>query len=135
MKHFLNLQSDPSDAVNQNLVMQKASLFVSRVSSLNQGLQSYQSTINRKISDDVDRINELGTKIQELNLQIQRVEAGKVETAMDLRDQRDLYLDELSSLAKVSYSENVDGIVKVRSTMWNLLPRIMSTRWRCTRIN
>lgn len=61
-----------------------------------------------------DRINELGTKIQELNLQIQRVEAGKVETAMDLRDQRDLYLDELSSLAKVSYSENVDGIVKVQ---------------------
>ena len=111
---FSEFAKDPSDAVNQNLVMQKASLFVSRVSSLNQGLQSYQSTINRKISDDVDRINELGTKIQELNLQIQRVEAGKVETAMDLRDQRDLYLDELSSLAKVSYSENVDGIVKVQ---------------------
>ena len=111
---FSEFAKDPSDAVNQNLVMQKASLFVSRVSSLNQGLQKYQSTINRKISDDVDRINELGKKIQELNLQIQRVESAGVETAMDLRDTRDLYLDELSTLAKVSYSENVDGVVKVQ---------------------
>ncbi len=111
---FSEFAKDPSDAVNQNLVMQKATLFVSRTSSLNQGLQDYQSTINRKISDDVSRINELGTKIQELNLQIQRVEAAGVETAMDLRDTRDLYLDELSSLAKVSYSENVDGVVKVQ---------------------
>lgn len=113
-KAFSEFAKDPSDAVNQNLVMQKASLFVSRVSSLNQGLQKYQSTINRKISDDVDRINELGKKIQELNLQIQRVESAGVETAMDLRDTRDLYLDELSTLAKVSYSENVDGVVKVQ---------------------
>lgn len=111
---FSEFAKDPSDAVNQNLVMQKATLFVSRVGSLNQGLQDYQSTINRKISDDVSRINELGSKIQELNLQIQRVESAGVETAMDLRDTRDLYLDELSTLAKVSYSENVDGVVKVQ---------------------
>lgn len=111
---FSEFAKDPSDAVNQNLVMQKATLFVSRVGSLNQGLQDYQSTINRKISDNVNRINELGSKIQELNLQIQRVESAGVETAMDLRDTRDLYLDELASLAKISYSENVDSIVKVQ---------------------
>ncbi len=104
---------DPNDAVNQNLVMQKASLFVSRSSSLYKGLQDYQSTINKKISDDVSRINELGKGIQELNLKISRVEAAGVETAMDLRDTRDLYLDELSSLASVTYSETVDGVYKV----------------------
>lgn len=111
---FSEFAKDPSDAVNQNLVMQKATLFVSRVSNLNQGLQDYQSTINKKITDDVNRINELGQKISELNLKIQRVESAGVETAMDLRDTRDLYLDELSRLAKVSYSESADGIVKVQ---------------------
>lgn len=111
---FSEFSKDPSDSVNQNLVMQKATLFVSRAASLNQGLKDYQGTINKKITDDIDRINDLGKKIQELNLKIQRVEAGNIETAMDLRDTRDLYLDELAKLTKVSYSETVEGIVKVQ---------------------
>lgn len=111
---FAEYAKDPSDAVNQNLVMQKSSLFVSRVSNLNQGLQDYQLTINKKISDDVKRINELGEKISKLNLQIQRIEAAGVETAMDLRDTRDLCIDELSKLAKVSFQEDSDGVIKVQ---------------------
>lgn len=111
---FSEYAKDPSDAVNQNLVMQKSSLFVSRVNNLNQGLHDYQSTINKKITDDVNRINELGKKISELNLKIQRIEAANVETAMDLRDTRDLYVDELATLAKVTYHEDVDGVVKVQ---------------------
>jgi flagellar hook-associated protein 1 FlgK len=111
---FSEFAKDPSDAVNQNLVMQKASLFVSRTKGLDQGLQDYQSTINTKISDDVDRINELGKKISELNLKIQKIEAANVETAMDLRDTRDLYLDELAGLANISYTETNEGVVKVQ---------------------
>ncbi len=111
---FAEFSKDPADAVNQNLVMQKSSLFMSRVSQLNKGLQDYQSTINKKISDDITRINELGSKISKLNLQIQRVEAAGVETAMDLRDTRDLYVDELSKLANISYREDADGIMKVQ---------------------
>lgn len=113
-KAFAEFSKDPSDEVNQNLVMQKSSLFVSRVAKVNDGLRDYQSTINKKITDDVNRINELGRKIQTLNLQIQRTEAAHVETAMDLRDTRDLYIDELSKLAKVSYTELSDGIVKLQ---------------------
>ena len=111
---FGEFAKDPSDAVNQNLVMQKSSLFVTRVSNLNKGLQDYQLTINKKLTDDVNRINELGKKISDINLKIQRIESAGVETAMDLRDTRDLYLDELSSLAKVSIREEIDGIVKVQ---------------------
>ena len=111
---FGEFSKDPSDAVNQNLVMQKSSLFVSRVANLNKGLQDYQLTINKKLTDDVNRINELGKKISTLNLQIQRIESAGVETAMDLRDTRDLYIDELSTLAKVSIREEIDGVVKVQ---------------------
>lgn len=111
---FSEFAKDPSDAVNQNLVLQKSSLFVSRSTSLYKGLQNYQNTINTKIKNDVTRINELGKEIQTLNLNIQRIEAAKVETARDLRDQRDLYLDELASLANISYKELPDGVVKVQ---------------------
>ena len=50
-------------------------------------MKSYQSNINEQIKDDVDRVNKIGNRIYELNLQIQKVEAGGQETAMTLRDE------------------------------------------------
>ena len=111
---FAEYAKNPNDSVNQNLVIQKAQLFVSRAQGVNDGLREYQLTINTKIKNDVERVNELGKEIVELNKEIQRIEAGKMETAMALRDQRDKDLDELASLASITYTENVDGMVSVR---------------------
>ncbi|MDD6056885.1 MAG: flagellar hook-associated protein FlgK [Clostridiales bacterium] len=110
---FQELSKAPDDSVNQNLVIQKAQLFLSRANAVYSGLQSYQYNMNTQIRDDVDRINEIGKAINELNLNIQKIEAGKLETAMTLRDARDQLLDELSALVNISYSETVDGVVKV----------------------
>lgn len=111
---FAEYAKDPSDSANQNLVVQKSELFISRAKSVYDGLKQYQTTINTKINNDVDRINEIGKAITKLNVQIQRIEAAGVETAASLRDERDNYLDELSGLANISYSETFDGIVKVK---------------------
>lgn len=111
---FAEFAKDPSADVNQNLVVQKGQLFISRAKAVYDGLNAYQTNLNTKIKDDVDRINEIGKNILELNKNIQRIEAGGVETAMQLRDVRDSYLDELSNLAKIEYSETYDGIVKIK---------------------
>lgn len=108
------LAKDPGSGVSQNLVIQKASLFIERSQALYGSLQEYQLNMNKQISDSVDRINKLGKQIVEINEAIRRVESGKVETAMQLRDQRDLILDELGTLANISFSENVEGVVKVK---------------------
>ena len=92
-KAFQEWAKTPDDSVKQNLVIQKANLFVSRSNAVYTGLSDYQSTINTQISDDIDRINELGNTIFKLNLEIQKVESGNVETAMTLRDERDNALD------------------------------------------
>lgn len=105
---------DPSDTVNQNLVVQKASLFLTREQNLYQGLAKYQTTINTKIRDDVTRINDLAEQIHDLNLKIERIEAGKTETAMDLRDQRDHAVDELSKLANITCVETVEGVYHIK---------------------
>lgn len=110
---FQELAKDPSDSVNQNLVIQKSSLFVSRCAGVYEGLKDYQKNINQQISDDIDRINELGQRIFELNLEIKQVEAGHTETAMTLRDERDNCLDELGTFAEITYKEDVNGMVKV----------------------
>lgn len=110
---FQELAKAPDDSVQQNLVIQKAGLFISRANAVYTGLSDYQSTINTQISDDIDKINELGKTIYELNKEIQKVEAGNIETAMTLRDQRDNALDELSSYVSISYKEDTNGMVKV----------------------
>jgi flagellar hook-associated protein 1 FlgK len=103
----------PDDEASLTLFVLKSSLFLSRAQSVYTGLQSYQYNINTQISDDIDRVNELGKTIYDLNAQICKVEAGGIETAMTLRDERDNALDELSSLVNISYSENSSGVVRV----------------------
>lgn len=104
---------DPSDAANQNLVIQKAGLFVSRAQAVYDGLKTYQSNLNEQVSDAIDDINKLGSTILELNKRIMAIESGGVETAMDLRDQRDLALDKLATYGSITYKELPNGAVKV----------------------
>lgn len=111
---FAEYAKDPSSDVVQNLVVQKGQLFVSRAKGVYDGLISYQTNMNTKLRDDVNRINEIGKTIVDLNRDIQRIEAGGVETAMQLRDERDKLIDELSGLAKIEYNETWDGITKIK---------------------
>lgn len=111
---FQGFAKIPDSSVNQNLVIQKATLFLERAQGIYDNMKSYQNKINVRVSDTIDRINELGHTIQELNLQIQKIEAGGVETAMTLRDERDNALDELSQYAEIDFSETTDGAVKVK---------------------
>ena len=86
---------------------------MSRTQKLYSDLQNYQSNINDQIKDDVDRVNTIGNRIYELNLQIQRVEAGGTETAMTLRDERDSLLDELGNYGRIEVTEDATGFTYV----------------------
>lgn len=110
---FEEYAKNPANEVNQNLVIQKSSLFISRAKAVYTGLKKYQSNLNQQMSDTIDDINEIGDKIRELNIQIMKIETGGIETAMDLRDQRDLLLDELAGYGDINYKELANGIVKV----------------------
>ena len=110
---FEEFAKDPSDTVSQNLVLQKANIFLARAKAVEDGFEDYQTIINSRITEKLNRINEIGKEIVEYNKKIQSIEAAQVEKAMDLRDKRDLLLDELSGLVKMSYSEDNGGVVHV----------------------
>ena len=110
---FEEFAKDPSDTVNQNLVLQKASLFLSRAQAVEQGFEDYQTIINSKIKEDLNKINEIGRDIVDLNKRIQAIEAAGVEKAMEMRDKRDLLLDQLSGMVKMTYREDYTGVVHV----------------------
>lgn len=111
---FAEFSKGPELGIYQTLVVQKATLFLDRAQKIEENLYDYQKNLNYKINKNIDRINEIGTKIRDLNIEILRIESGGVETAMTLRDERDNLLDELSGLAKVDFKERADGTVRVK---------------------
>lgn len=110
---FQELSKTPADSVTQNLVIQKAELLLSRSENLYTDLQSYQANIDTQIIDDINRVNEIGDRIYELNLEIQKVESNGKETAMTLRDERDYLLDELGKFSNITVREDDTGFVCV----------------------
>lgn len=108
------LSKDPASSVTQGLLVQKASEFVERASAVYEGLSSYQDNINAQIKGYVDTINSYGEQVLALNDSIRAIEAGGVERANDLRDSRNLILDELAELVDISYSEDVFGNVNIQ---------------------
>lgn len=110
---FQELAKAPADSVNQNLVVQKAELIISRTQTIYGDLQSYQNNLNSQIIDDVNKVNEMGDRIFELGLEIQKVEANGKETAMTARDERDKLLDELAAYTNIDIMESATGFVTI----------------------
>lgn len=108
------LAKDPSNSVNQGLLVQKASELIEYGSAVYEGLSNYQDNINTQILQQITKINAYGEQIVALNDQIRTIEAGGVENANDLRDTRDTILDELASLTDIKYSEDEFGAVNVQ---------------------
>ena len=95
------LSKDPGNAVNQGVFVQRCNEFLNRAQAIYGGLCDYQDNLNYQVKQQVDTINAYGKRIVELNQQIMKIEGGGVEHANDLRDERDLLVDELSSMAQI----------------------------------
>ena len=108
------LAKDPSSSVTQSMLVQRASEFVERAGSVYDGLASYQDNLNRQVKQQVDKINDYGKQILQLNDHIRAIEAGGVEKANDLRDARNQILDELAELTAINYSEDIYGGISVQ---------------------
>jgi flagellar hook-associated protein 1 FlgK len=108
------LSKDPCSSVTQSTLIQEASEFLTRAQSVYDGLSGYQDNLNLQVKQQVEKINEYGQKILDLNDQIRAIEMGKIEHANDLKDQRNLILDELSKLVDITYDTDTFGNVYVQ---------------------
>lgn len=108
------LAKDPTSSVNQGTLVQRAQQFISKADAVYNGLAEYQDNINISIKSNVDRINEIGKQIYQLNEDILNIEVTGVEKANDLKDTRNYLLDELGRLTNMTYSEDYDGCVHVK---------------------
>lgn len=120
------LAKDPSSAVTQGTLVQCASQFISKASAVSDGLKDYQDNLNLQVAKDVNRINEIGKQIYDLNMRILNIEVGGIESPNDLKDTREALLDELGQLVNISYNYDVDGCAMVKIEGHTFVNRAMS---------
>lgn len=113
-KAIQDLAEHPAEAVAQTLFVSKAQTMIERASNVYKSLQDYQNNLNKEVKKYVDKINDYGKRLAELNKQIVKIEIGGVEHANDLKDERNYILDQLGELCSISYAEDVDGFVSVQ---------------------
>lgn len=107
------LSKEPDSIVSRTAIIESAVSFIERADNISKQLRSYQVSINTEIQTKVDKINNLGEQIKDLNDKIVKAESNGLEKANDLRDKRNNCLDELGQLIKITYSENLSGVVSV----------------------
>lgn len=111
---FEELSKSPGDATKVSNLVQAGYNFVQNANSVYDSFKEYQNNLNTQIKDMVTSINEIGAQIAKLNKDIQKVEAAGVENANDLRDKRDLLIDELAGYVNISYSELTNTCVNIK---------------------
>ena len=107
------LAKEPDGIVPRASFVQSTVTFIERAENIYKQLKDYQLNLNTKVKDMVERINEIGDEIKTLNISIRHYESNGVENANDLRDQRNLLLDELGKLVNITYREDAGGVVTV----------------------
>ena len=109
------LAKEPDSIVTRATLIQNGVNFIQHAENIYEQIQTYQIDLNTQIQTKVDRINEIGDKIRELNNKISFYECTGREHANDLRDERNLLLDELGGLIDITYKEEADGRVSIRA--------------------
>ncbi len=104
--------NEPESSAARTALVHATSTFASRVNGAHAELTIQREDLNRNVAGIADAINAKATEIATLNLQVKQVELNG-DMANDLRDRRDLLVDELSELANISYSEDQAGALTV----------------------
>ncbi len=109
-----DLYGEPCELTNQNMFISRCDQFLTRAKLVYQGLCDQQDNLNKQVEGMVEKINDYGEELVAINKQIMRMETGDVEHANDLRDRRNMIIDELAKLGKISYEEDFIGVVSVK---------------------
>jgi flagellar hook-associated protein 1 FlgK len=107
-----DLANDPTNNGARTLVKSAAEDVIAQLTRLSNGLDQIQGAGDLRLRADVDQVNQLTSNIAALNKRIVAAEAGGY-TAGDLRDARDLAIDQLATFASVQVVQRGNGSVGV----------------------
>ena len=109
---FSNLGSEPENMNLRNVTVQKAANLTQAFQTKDARLRDIQDALRNETEATVRQVNQISQQISGLNRQI-AVTENEQTSANDLRDQRDLLLDNLSEIMQFQTSEDSQGMLSV----------------------
>lgn len=104
----LSKNPSSSDLSSRTVVQQKAIALTETFNHISSQLNTLSSNLTQRIDVKISEANNAIQQISDLTIMINRVE-GLGDNANDLRDQRDLLVDQLSSFGNVQVTETDDN--------------------------
>ena len=105
---FESLSASPNDATLKHVVYQSAEEMVHNFNRIDQRFQLMEDELAEQIVMDVDTFNQKLAEIDNLNVEISRYELSHPGGALDLRDERQRILEEVSVYASIDVVESAD---------------------------
>ncbi|MEM1354264.1 MAG: flagellar hook-associated protein FlgK [Planctomycetota bacterium] len=121
------LANNPQDLSLRTLVVEEATTLTDFIQSVRGEFGQMQKRIDDRLGNAVDNVNDLLDRIVELNRSIALQEGGTSGEATGLRDQRDLYLTELSEYIDFTTVEQNGGGIDI---FIGSLPIVLGTQNR-----
>jgi len=119
--NFYGLANDPENSTTRFNLEKSAEVMVEAFHRIDKQLRTLSDDIDFEMRRQVEKVNQLTSKIGELNLQIVNVESTSQGTAGQLRDDRDKALDDLSEILDIYPFEKQNGVVDVSSPSQTLV--------------
>ena len=105
----------PNDSGEKQLLLAKAQILVDKINATDNRLAQVQTDANAQLTTDVGVVNGLLAEIAKTNEYIAKAELVKPFSAVDLRDQRQAKLEELSQYISVQFSPvEPDGLGQIK---------------------
>lgn len=101
------LSTNPSSYAHRALVKEKADAVTKYLNETSQKFFDVQKELNFQVATKVSQVNDYAEQIRNLNQQIYSIELDGTH-ANDLRDKRDLLVDQLSKIVNIQTSEEND---------------------------
>ena len=103
------LASDPVSGANRVLLRDAGRDFASQMNIIHHGLMQIQAANDLAVRTLTTQINSKAEQIRVLNIAIFEHELGGQLVANDLRDKRDVLLDDLSQIVEIDFQEVTDN--------------------------
>jgi flagellar hook-associated protein 1 FlgK len=106
------LMKNPGAMETRGNFVSSCIMFIQKANDVYENTLGYQLDLNNQVIKSVKEINALANRINNLNSLIARNEMMG-DNANDFRDERNLAIDQLASMAKITYKAHPNGTVDV----------------------
>lgn len=106
----------PNDIGEQQLLLEKAKILAEKINQTDKRLAQVQTDVDAQINSDIGTVNQILAEIAKTNEYIAKAELTKPLSAVDLRDQRQAKLEELSKYLDVQFETIPDGLGQIKVT-------------------